>query len=358
VVAGRADRIDRYLAALAAELGTLGRRQALRTLFLGGGTPTHLQPPQLARLLNDLRTWFAFPADVEFSVEANPGTLAFDKLQVLAEHGVNRLSLGAQAFHRDLLRFLERDHEAADIARAVASARRLHLDVSLDLIFGVPGQTLAHWRADLDRALALEPDHISTYGLTYEKGTRLWKSRRAGAVRPLDEDAELAMYHHAMDRLDAAGFEHYEISNFARPGKRSVHNQVYWANHAYFGFGLGAARYIEGVRCVNTRDLDHYLKAVLAGETAVQQREALPPRERALETVAVQLRRGEGIERGAFQVQTGFGLEALVGHSLAQHLELGLLQEDAFSVRLTRRGKCVADAVIAEIFAAAAQGRT
>src|SRR5262249_50857771 len=151
------------------------------------------------------------------------------------------------------------------------------------------------------------------YGLTYEKGTRLWQQRRAGQVTALDEEAELALYVLAMDVLEGAGFEHYEISSFARPGRRCRHNQVYWANEAYFGFGVGAARYVNGRRELNTRGLGGYLRRVLAGEPATFQSEELGPEERARETIGVQLRRAEGIDRDAFRRQTGFELDALAG---------------------------------------------
>src|SRR5262249_47827320 len=214
---------------------TLGRPQPVRTLFLGGGTPSHLDCRQLIRLLEILRGWLILEPGHEFSIEANPNSLHGDKVDILAEHGVNRLSLGVQSFQPHVLRVLERDHAAADVNRAVEAARRRIRNFSVDLIFGVPGQTLDDWKHDLERALALAPSHLSTYGLTYEKGTRLWKQRRSGDVRPLTEEAELTMYLWTMERLETAGFEHYEISNFARPGFRCRHNEVYWANEAYWG---------------------------------------------------------------------------------------------------------------------------
>ena len=352
IAVGQDGRIDRYLDALAAELATLGQPQPVRTLFLGGGTPTYLSARQLDRLLADVTRWLPPEPGHEFSVEANPGTLDADKVAVLTAHGVNRVSLGAQSFRPHLLRALERDHAPADVPRAVELVRRLGARLSLDLIFGVPGQTLDDWRDDLRRALELGPDHVSTYGLTYEKGTPLWKRRQRGEVRPVGEVAELAMYVCAMDTLGAAGFEHYEISNFARPGRRCRHNEVYWANHAYFGFGMGAARYVHGRREVNTRDLRGYLRRALAGEPTAFQAEELPPGERARETLAVQLRRADGINRPAFREQTGFDLDALTGRALARHVELGLLRDDGDRVWLTRAGKCVADAVVEALFAA------
>ena len=355
VVAGQDHLIHDYLEALTKELAMLGRPQSVRSIFIGGGTPTYLDGKRLERLLVEIRRWF-MPAeqcpeasDLEFSVEANPGNLDAEKVRILAEHGVNRISLGGQSFTPRFLRVLERDHFPEDVFRAVEVVKAQVSQVSLDLIFGIPGQTLPDWQRDLDQALALEPDHISTYGLTYEKGTRLWKQRQAGEVHPLDEDAELAMYLHAMDALASAGFEQYEISNHARPGKRCRHNQAYWANEAYFGFGLGAARYIEGRRELNTRSIQEYIRKTLGGESATFQSEVLGPEDRARETMALQLRRSEGINRPAFHNQTGFILDNLVGSTLARQVELELIEDDSTGVRLTRKGKCVADAVIREL---------
>jgi oxygen-independent coproporphyrinogen-3 oxidase len=346
IAVGQYSFIDLYLDALSAELSTLTEPQAVETLFIGGGTPTYLSAGQLERLLREVTHWLPLEPGHEFSIEANPGTLDAGKVAVLADHAVTRVSLGAQSFHSRLLAVLERDHQPADVPRAVEIVRRRVPEVSLDLIFGVPGQTLAEWDVDLKRALALEPDHISTYGLTYEKGTPLWKQRQRGLVRALEEDAELAQYRHAIDGLEAAGFEHYEISNFAKSGRRSRHNQVYWANEPYYGFGMGAARYVNGTRALNTRDLRAYIRRALAGEATTLRSETLPPRERARETMAMQLRRADGIARQAFLRQTGFDLDALAGPAIARHVELGLLHDDGHRVCLTRQGKYVADGVI------------
>jgi oxygen-independent coproporphyrinogen-3 oxidase len=346
VAAGRDQLIDPYLDALAAELATLQSPQPVRTLFLGGGTPTHLDARRLDRLLVGILRWLPLETGGEFTVEANPETLTADKVRVLADHGVNRVSLGAQSFHPHLLDVLERIHRPDHVAPAVERIRARIGQVSLDLIFGVPGQRPEEWRSDLARAMALAPDHVSTYGLTFEKGTRLWKQRRRGLLTPLNEEAERALYETAMQTLEDAGFEHYEISNFARPGCRSRHNQVYWANEAYFGAGLGAARYVRFRRDVNTRDLDAYLRLALAGQSVTQQSEELSPEERARETMAVQLRRAAGIDRPAFLLQTGFGLEEVASRRLPQLIDQCFLHDDGRCVRLTREGKFVADAVI------------
>jgi len=355
--------IDLYLDALAAELAKLDEPQPVNTIFIGGGTPTLLSPSQLDRLLQTIVHWLPFNDSSawqrttnneqrtigEFSIEANPGTLNADKVAVLADHGVNRVSLGAQSFHPHLLQALERDHAPADVPRAVDCVRKRVGSISLDLIFGIPGQTLPDWETDVALALTLEPDHISTYGLTYEKGTPLWKNWQRGQVIPVPEEAELAMYAHAIDALTAAGFEHYEISNFARPGRRCHHNEVYWANHAYHGFGMGAARYVGGRRELNTRDLKGYIRKALSGEPTTFQSEQLAGEERARETIAQNLRRAEGINRQEFHQQTGFALVDLAGAAIRRHVELGLLQEDEQRVLLTRTGKYVADTVITEL---------
>jgi oxygen-independent coproporphyrinogen-3 oxidase len=350
VSVGRDDQIERYIDALHAELAIMEQPQPVRTLFLGGGTPTHLGADQLERLLAGVLRWLPLRSGHEFSVEANPGTLTAEKIDVLAAHGVNRVSLGAQSFQPHLLQVLERDHQPADVPAAVARIRDKIEVFSLDLIFGVPGQSLDDWHSDVRQVLALEPDHVSTYGLTYEKGTRLWKQKRHGQVQPLEEDDELAMYLSGMETLAAAGFEHYEISNFAKSGKRCRHNLVYWANHAYFGFGMGAARYVQGRRELNTRDLMTYMQRTLARQAPTFQTEQLIGEEQARETISLNLRRAEGMDRAAFRRRTGFDLDALTGDVIGRCVALGLLVDDAAGVRLTRQGKCVADAVIQQFW--------
>ena len=349
IATGQDHLIELYIDALEAELSTLKQPQPISTLYIGGGTPTHLNPSQLARMFRSIRCWLDLSPGYEFSIEANPGTLTADKVAVLAEHQVTRVSLGAQSFQPHLLRALERDHEPDDVAPAVELIKRYIGQVSLDLIFAAPGQSEDDWHDDLRRAMSFGPDHISTYGLTYEKGTPLWKQWQRGEIKPLEEDDELKLYALAIDTLEQAGFEHYEISNFSLPDKRSRHNQVYWANEAYFGFGMGAARYVDGRRELNTRDLREYIRRCLAGESPVFQSEKLGPQERARETLAVQLRRCDGVNRARFIEQTGYDLDAVASAAIARNLERGLLVETDDNVYLSRRGKYVADAVIRDL---------
>lgn len=351
VAAGQDHLIDHYLDALDLELESLRTPRPVETLFVGGGTPTHLVPDRLRRLLRSINRWLPLPPGNEFSIESTPDSLDLEKVALLQEHGVTRVSVGVQSFSPESLAALDRRHTPGEIPRA-AAVRRHGLSLSLDLIFAAPGSTLEAWAADLDAALALAPDHLSTYGLTYEKGTPLWKDRRGGRVRSVPEDVELAMYELAIDRLAAAGFEHYEVSNFARPGFRCRHNERYWANEAYYGFGVGAARYVDGVRQLNTRDTKTYIRKLLAGEPPTFQSERLGPRDRAFETIGTQLRRADGIQRARFREQTGFDLDGLVGPAVANLAAGGLLTDDGRSVRLTRRGFCVADAVVEELMKA------
>lgn len=348
VASGQDQQIDLYLEALECELATLGQAAPVTTIFLGGGTPTYLSSKQLERLLRSTRQWLTLESGGEFSIESTPESITPEKMALLTAGGANRVSIGVQSFHPHLLAALDRIHQPEHVGPAVEAARKNGMAVSLDLIFGVPGQSQFQWHNDLALALGFEPDHLSTYGLTYEKGTPLWKERERGKVQSLDEETELAMYEIAVDELAEAGFEHYEISNFARPGFRCRHNEVYWANHAYYGFGMGAARYVNGRREVNTRSLPDYLKRTLSGESAIFQSEELDGEDRARETAVVQIRRSDGIDRESFRLQTGFNLDSLLGQRLGQHIEAGLLEDDGRSIRLTRRGKCVADAIATE----------
>jgi oxygen-independent coproporphyrinogen-3 oxidase len=213
------------------------------------------------------------------------------------------------------------------------------------LIFGVPGETLAGWQQELSTAIELQPDHVSTYGLTFERGTAFWNRLAKDELSRIDEELERAMYLAAIDSLAAAGFEHYEVSNFARPNSRCRHNEAYWAGSPYFAAGPGAARYVDGRREMNHRSTTTYLNRVLAGQSPVAQSETLSPEDRAREALVFGLRRLEGVDRREFLDRTGFSVDALVQESLARFVELGLLCYDGERIRLTREGLLVSDAI-------------
>jgi oxygen-independent coproporphyrinogen-3 oxidase len=349
LVAGRDDLIDNYLRAVELELRKVGTAHTaineIDTLYFGGGTPTYLSPEQFRRLADAVLNHHPLARNYEWTVEANPSDVSEGMIVILSEMGVTRLSLGGQSFRPEKLRLLERDHEPGDIATAIGLARSAGMQVALDLIFATPGETLSDWESDLEAALALKPDHISSYGLTFERGTAFWMRRLHGQIDEVDEELQRNMYALAIDKLTAAGFEHYEISNFARPGCRSRHNETYWAGDGYFAYGPGAARYVDGVRETNHRSTSTYLKRMLAGRSPVAEREKLAPEARARELLVFGLRRIEGVSRREFAARTGEAVDVLVADVVRKFVELGLLDDDGEHIRLTREGLFVSDAI-------------
>ena len=348
LVAGKDHLIGDYLRALQREMETLELPREVDTLFIGGGTPSHLPPRELEQLLQLIGRWFQRTAGYEFSIEVNPAGLTADKIDILAEQGVNRVSLGVQSFDDRVLQFLERDHDAVQVEHVVSLLKPRIANISLDLIFGVPGQSLQLWRETMQRALALGPQHVSTYGLTFEKGTSFWTRRSKGEIAQLPDELERQMYAAAMDDLAVGGFEQYELSNFGKPGYQCRHNHVYWAAKSYFGFGPGAARYIDGKRITNHRSVTHWLQRMLAGQEAAGDAEELSAEDRARETIVLGMRRMTGIDRTQFREQTGFDLDQLAGDIIRRKVANGLLVDDGVSVRLTREGQFLADSVIVD----------
>jgi oxygen-independent coproporphyrinogen-3 oxidase len=345
LIAGRDDLVDAYLQAIARELSWLEMPREIDTLFIGGGTPTHLSCEQLRQFCATVTRWFPLANDHEFSVEANPLDLTTEKAELLASYGVNRISLGVQSFSAAKLALLERDHRAEQIVTAFHAARETMRSVSVDMIFGAPGETPEHWESDLQRAFDLVPDHVSTYGLTFERGTSFWSRLQKEELAQVTEEEERRMYLAAIDFLTQAGFEHYEVSNFARPGHRCRHNEVYWAGDTYFAAGPGAARYVEGRRETNHRSTTTYLKRVLAGQSPVAESEVLSPEDSARERLVFGLRRLEGVEREGFAAATGFEIDRLVGRRLAEFASANLLEDTGSRIRLTRQGLLVSDSI-------------
>lgn len=345
LIAGRDDLIGRYLHALAKELVLLDGPQPVDTLFFGGGTPTHLPPQQLAQLFELVSEWFPLASGGEFSVEANPLDLTPERCDVLSRAGVNRISLGVQSFSERKLKILERDHSPADIATAFARAQSVAPSVSLDLIFGVPEESLAEWNADLQQALTHGPQHLSTYGLTIEKGTSFFPRVNRGELRPANEEAAASMYERTIDVLTAAGYEHYEVSNFALPGHRCRHNETYWLGGGYFAAGPGAARYVGGVREMNHRSTTAWLQRLARNESPVAEREELTAEDRARERLVFGLRRLAGLDVREFAREFGFLVERLGGEPLKRFIEQGLLERSADTLKLTRRGLLISDSL-------------
>ena len=349
VIAGREDLMDRYLDSLAAEMESLERRRTVDTIYIGGGTPTELTPGKLQRLLNLLEHWFERAQDYEYTVEANPDGFSENCADMLVDRGINRVSLGIQSFDAGKLLRLDRRHSVTESFRAIELAQSRFGNLSIDLMFAAPGETLETWHSDLQTAVRLAPQHLSTYGLTFEKGTLFWNARDKGRLEEIDEAVQADMYELAIDKLRTAGYEHYEISNFARPCFRSRHNQAYWTGHGYWGFGPGAARFVDGCRELNHRSTSTYVRRLLTGQSPVEQSETLTPEESARERLVFGLRRLDGISVSEFENATGFNLQQLAGDAIGKFVTDGYLERDADRIRLSRKGLLISDSLWPEL---------
>lgn len=337
-----------FVAALLLELRLRRPARAVDTVYIGGGTPTVLPDDQLYKIL-DAIAGVAGPV-TEFTIEANPESVEEGKLRRAVAYGVNRLSLGAQSFVADELALLGRCHEPQDIARAVQCGRAAGVaNLGLDLIFAIPGQSLGSWRTNLLAAIELEPQHLSCYALTYEEGTRLAQLRNDGKHRPADESLEAEMFELAIHELMAAGYEHYEISNFAKPGCRCRANEIYWDNREYLGVGPSAVSYLDGVRRRNVADVRRYVEGLRVDPSCVvEEEERLSPLERAGETAVQMLRLTRGIDPDLFRQLTGFDAYELFAVPIARFVQLGLMKAEPSSIHLTRRGMLVANQVMVD----------
>jgi oxygen-independent coproporphyrinogen-3 oxidase len=336
---------DRYVRALEAEIAQAPGLDAT-TLFYGGGTPNAYAPAVLVRVLALLRERFGVRDDAEVTTEVNPDRSLTEGFDVLRAGGFNRLSIGAQSLEAAELHVLGRQHSADDVAETVRRARAGGFNnVNIDLMFGVPGQTEASWERSLDAAIGLGVEHVSTYGLTIEEGTPYarWQAREPAAFA--DDEREAGLYALAIEKLTRAGFEHYEISNFARPGFRCEHNANYWRNGAYLGLGVGAASYLEGVRSTHSRDRAAYEAAALAGEAIPGDSEELTGDARTGEAVMLALRTCEGVDAGTFRERYGVDVFTHYAPVIAEYAAAGLLVADERSVRLTARGRFLANDV-------------
>lgn len=345
----------RFLAALTTEMQTRTvsddwRNVPFTTIFLGGGTPTSLPTPLLKTLFSRLRDAFFITSDAEITVEANPETLTEGKLAALCDAGVNRISIGVQAFTAETLRRLGRHHS---VERAVKAVRQVRIagitQINLDLMFGAPEQTLTDWDETLSIALDLRPDHLSVYGLTIEDGTAFGRQAGTGALPLPDEDSHIALYYHAIDRLAEQGYRQYEISNFALPNAECRHNLVYWTGGDYLGLGPSAHSHYQGRRFANSRDLAGYLECIASRGEATDFEETLTDRQKAQEAILLGLRLTAGLDRNAFERHFG-GIAYQERASAIQTLILsGMLEWAGDRLRLTRKGLAVADTVCAVV---------
>lgn len=356
LVAGRDDLMHSYLECMELELNQffeahkdVSLPHPIKTLFFGGGTPTHLTEELLDQLILLLRKFFVWEGDCEFSVEANPAELGDGKLKVLQASGVNRISLGVQSFDAEVLKTLERDHSPEELDDVIHRVKKYFNNFSLDLIFGVPGQTFESWGKSIDQALSYQPTHLSTYGLTFEKGTTFWSRKNKGDLVPAKEDLELKMYLHVINKLESNGYSQYEISSFAQNGFRCEHNQIYWTGQSYWAFGPGAASFVDKTRRSNHRSLFTWMKRLRSQESPVAETETLSDEEFARELLILGLRRCQGVESTSFLEKTGYELKSLIGSGLDPFFEAGALKWANGKLQITKKGRPIADSIMMEL---------
>jgi len=345
----RGARQDDFADTLTAEVRLAGQvmdaaggRRVASTVFFGGGTPTLLPPGDLARMLDAVRAEFGIADGAEVTVEANPDTVDDAVMETLAAAGVTRVSIGMQSARPHVLAALDRTHDPANVATAVAAARRAGLDVSLDLIYGAPGESLDDWRASLETAAALEPDHISAYALIVEDGTKLARQIRSGAVVEPSDDLQADMYELADELLADAGYDWYEVSNWSRGvAHRSRHNLAYWRGTDWWGFGPGAHSHVAGLRWWNVKHPAAYAQRLAAEESPAAARERPDETARRLESVLLRSRIREGLPVAELLGEGRKAVASLIADGLVEG-------PDAVRGRivLTRRGRLLADAVV------------
>ncbi|UDI79276.1 oxygen-independent coproporphyrinogen III oxidase [Staphylococcus taiwanensis] len=335
--------VDQYLTALIKEMNTSKFRN-LETMYVGGGTPTALSENQLERLLKAITSTFTING--EFSFEANPDELTFEKVKLLKDYGVNRISMGVQTFKPELLNILGRTHNTNDIYHAVDNARKAGIEsISLDLMYHLPNQTLEDFSESLDLALQMNIDHISSYGLILEPKTQFYNLYRKGQLKLPNEDLGAEMYQYLMQKLSNTPFEQYEISNFAKAKHQSEHNKVYWLNEEYYGFGAGASGYVQGERYTNLNPVQHYINAINKDQRPILSSNFPTYEERMEEEMFLGLRMNEGVSRERFALKFDQPLENVFGQTINELKEKKLLQEHEGYIYLTERGKVIGNEV-------------
>ncbi|MBR2718090.1 MAG: radical SAM family heme chaperone HemW [Clostridia bacterium] len=358
--AGCEKHMTSYVEALLTEAETAARElptREIETVFIGGGTPSLLPADLLELLLSGIHHTFELPRGIEFTTEANPGTLTMPWLETAVKYGVNRLSMGMQAFQPELLKTLGRIHSFDQVKESVNMARSTGIsNISLDLMFGLPGQSIEHWRETLRAALSLQPQHLSCYGLIPEENTPLKADLDAGRLILPDEEDERIMYDEAIDLLSVNGYEQYEISNFARPGFACHHNLGYWRQIPYLGLGASASSMLPTtsgkavyLRQTNPPGLQEYMQMVKSENWSRRETIAVTRDDAKFETMMLGLRTTQGISELAFDEMHGISLNACYGAKLADLEKRGLVCSQSGFWRLTRRGMDVQNAILVEL---------
>lgn len=351
-LAGKEEMFLEYTEALCRELeeGTDALRgYKIKSVFMGGGTPTVLPAELLERIMSRVFGCYDIQPGAEITIEANPGTLDQKMCYCLKKMGFQRLSMGLQAWQDDILKRLGRIHNRAQFLENLANARKAGFDnINADLMFALPGQTLAQWEETLDAVISLGLDHISAYSLIVEEGTPFYDWYQQGIYGETDEETDRAMYAMAVRKLGEAGYHQYEISNFAKEGKESLHNKIYWMDEEYRGFGMGAHSYWQGRRFHNPVSLEGYIQKVRQGERLWEEMEEISPEEEMSEFMFLGLRMTKGIEKERFLRRFGRTLEEVYGEEIAKLKAEGLLAEKEGCLRLTARGVDVSNQVFIE----------
>ena len=339
-----------FLDALEAELAALPDPFQPDTIFIGGGTPTELADADFQRLMTMVHRHVDIRRVREWTCESNPGTLTDAVVTTMRDAGVTRVSLGVQSFQDHHLQTLGRVHNAAEAEDGDRLLRDTGFSsINLDLIFGTPGTTSDDLAADLARIIALSPEHVAVYCLMFEPGTPLTKLRDRGCISETGDDVEAEAYARAKRTLTGAGFEHYEISNYAKPGFACLHNQVYWQGGEYIGCGPSAHSHWLGRRYANLRDLHAYIAGHTSGGSTSHDEEMLDHHAKSRESLVMNLRMLEGVDVRQFETRTGLSLDDLCGDGLRRMVELGMIERTAGRVRLTEQALFVSDAVFAEL---------
>lgn len=343
--------VDEYIEALGEEMRMAVERNGelyneVETIFLGGGTPTALSAAQITRLLTLIKQYIPMHTVTEFTSEANPDELTEDKLRALYEGGVNRLSLGVQSFDQELLQKIGRTHSNEHVYETIALAKQVGFDnISIDLMYGLPGQTMEQWQHSLQKAFELDLPHYSAYSLIVEPKTIFYIQYAKGRLKLPSEDLETDMYDVLMKEMERAGLEQYEISNFAKPGFESVHNKIYWDNDEYAGFGAGAHGYVAGERYSNHGPIKKYIEAACTDELPIVHSHTVTATERYEEQMFLGLRKVEGVPHADFERKFGETILSRYRTIVERNISDGLLVCDDEGVRLTRKGRFLGNEV-------------
>lgn len=336
--------VDAYLQALIREFRSYDITE-LRTLYIGGGTPTSISAVQLDYLLTELIRDLNLNTLEEFTIEANPGDLTVDKIEVLQKSAVNRVSLGVQTFNDKHLKRIGRSHNEAQIYSTIDALKTAGFqNISIDLIYALPGQTMDDVRSNVAKALSLNIPHLSLYSLILEHHTVFMNKMRRGKLHLPTEDLEAEMFEYIISEMERNGFEHYEISNFTKPGFESRHNLMYWDNVEYYGVGAGASGYLDGIRYRNRGPIQHYLKGGSEGNARLSE-EVLSKNEMMEEELFLGLRKKEGVSIGKFEQKFGTSFEKRYGQIVQELQSDGLLKENNGFIQMTKKGLFLGDTV-------------